>query len=166
MHTTIRIVLLTTLIPCLVTSAAAQLPSACGTSDSVAAVRIRQRLQQWVEESNRGDRAAANTIWAPHVVGWFPTGAEFGDSAAHAAAGIPADTGRGITRYQVRVDDVAVSNGLAAVHDIWQEWRHFPGARVGAKRELRGSELWRCQSDGSWKIVRWVSAPEHWVRSE
>lgn len=166
MHITIRIVLLATLTPYLVTSAAAQLPSACGTSDSVAAVRIRQRLQQWVEETNRGDRAAANTIWAPRVVGWFPSGAEFGDSAAYAAAGIPAATGRGITRYQIRVDDVAVSNGLAAVHDIWQECRHFPGAGVGVKREIRGSELWRCQSDGSWKIVRWVSAPEHWVRTE
>ncbi len=166
MRAKIRLVLLATITPYLVTSAAAQLPSACGRSDGVAAARIRQRLQQWVEETNRGDRAAASTIWAPHVVGWFPSGPEFGDSAAFAAAGIRADSGRGTSRYKVRVDDLMVSNGLAAVHDIWQEWRHFPGAAVGVKREIRGSELWRCQSDGSWRIVRWVSAPEHWERSE
>lgn len=166
MYAPIRFVLLAALSPYLAETAAAQLPAACGTSDSAAGVQVRQRLHRWVEETNRGDRAAASTIWAPHVVGWFPSGPEFGDSTARATAGIPADTAQAVIRYEVRIDEIAVSNGLAAVHDIWQEWRRFPRASVGVKREIRGSELWRCQPDGSWRIVRWVSAPEHWVRSE
>jgi ketosteroid isomerase-like protein len=122
-------------------------------------------LQQWVEQTNRGDQAAANTVWAPGVVGWFPRGPEFGDSAARAAAGLPNGSDRATVEYEVRVQDVAVSGRLAAVHDIWLERRRFSAGSAAVQREIRGSELWRCQADGSWQIVRWVSAPEHWVRS-
>jgi ketosteroid isomerase-like protein len=143
-----------------------QAPKPCGSADSAAAVAaIRQRLAQWVEQTNRGDGAGANTIWAPPVTGWFPKGAEFSDSAAYAAAGLPSSAGRATVTFQIRVDEVAVGGAVAAVHDIWTETRRFPGSAITVTREIRGSELWRCQSDGAWRIARWVSAPEHWVRS-
>ena len=143
-----------------------QTPRACGTADSAtAAATIRQRLALWVEQTNRGDREGANTIWAPPVAGWFPSGAEFSDSAAYAAAGLSRTADKPATTFQVRVEEVAVGGNVAAVHDIWTESRRFPSGAVTVTREIRGSELWRCQPDGSWRIARWVSAPEHWVRS-
>jgi hypothetical protein len=145
--------------------ALAQAPAACSASDSAGAKTIRDRLNRWVEETNRGDRAAS-TIWAPRVTGWFPSGAEFSDSAAFAVAGLPSSGPKPIVTFEVKIDDVAVSGGVAAVHDIWRERRRFGERAVSVEREIRGSELWRCQPDGSWKIARWVSAPEHWVRSK
>ena len=139
-----------------------QAPTSCSTTDSAAAATIRQRLAEWLVQTNTGDQTAANTIWAPEVVGWFPSGREFSDSAAFAVADVNTTTFR--STFQLRVDDVAVQGSLAAVHDVWKETRQFPGLTVTVSRVIRGSEMWRCQSDGSWRIVRWVSAPEHWVR--
>jgi hypothetical protein len=146
-----------------VAPAAAQTASGCGGPDSAAAASIRERLDRWVAETNRGDRAAS-TIWRQPVVGWFPSGREFSDSAAYAVAGVSPAVGPAKVTYEVRVDDVAVSGSLAAVHDIWREARTFPGTLARVTREIRGSELWRCEGATGWRIVRWVSAPEHWVR--
>lgn len=59
---------------------------------------------------------------------------------------------------------VAVSGDVAAVHDVWTEIRHFKGSTATAKRAIRGSELWRRQSDGKWYIARFVDAIEHWTK--
>jgi len=135
---------------------------ACAPSDSASEVLIRRRLADWVLETNRGDRAAAATIWAPAVTGWFPQGAEFRDSAAYAVAGRPVAKDRATSTYDLTIDDVVVSGDLAVVHDIWTERRRLaPDATV--VRTIRGSETWRCQPAGDWRIARWVSAPEHWV---
>jgi len=139
--------------------------SSCAKSDGTAAVAIRQRLLAWVEAANRGDRATTREIWAPGLVGWFPSAALFGDSAAYAAAGLPYDrsAGGGTVTYEILIEEVAASGPVAAVHDVWTETRRLPGAAVPVRRVIRGSELWRCQPDGRWRIARYVSAPEPWA---
>ena len=136
----------------------------CSPNDSVAAIAIRQRLADWVTQTNRGDRTAASTIWAPGMVGWFPRSPEFSDSAAYTVAGITSREIRPVVTYELQVADLAVEGSLAVVHDIWKETRRFTNPPVTVTREIRGSEMWRCQDDGSWRIARWVSAPEPWVR--
>lgn len=157
------------IVPCLyvlAVAATAQSPSTCTTQDSAsAAAAIRARLAQWVAQVN-GNDPASGTIWAAPVTGWFPRGPEFSDSAAYAAAGLNKSVGAATVTYEINVDEVAVSSRLAAVHDIWKEVRHFPGATVTVSRQIRGSELWRCQPDGFWRIARWVSAPEHWLKTK
>jgi len=143
--------------------AVAQRPASCGSSDSNAAVIIRERILDWVSQTNRRDFKTARTIWAPGVVGWFPRGPEFSDSAALAAAGGTATAGPPTVTYEVRIEQVDVAGSIAAVHDVWQEQRSFAGAQRVVQREIRGSEFWRCEADGTWRISRWVSAPEHWV---
>ena len=144
-------------------AAVAQRPASCGGNDSAAAVIIRQRILDWVSQTNRKDFKSAGTIWAPGVVGWFPRGPEFSDSAALAAAGGSAPSGPPRVTYEVRIEQIDVAGSIAAVHDVWHEQRSFPGAQHVVQREIRGSELWRCEADGTWRISRWVSAPEHWV---
>lgn len=146
-------------------AAAAQAASACSPSDSAAGAAIRERLRQWVEQTNRGDRAGAREIWAPGIVGWFPGAPVFADSAAYAAANLPyrAGAGNGVVSYELTVEEVAASGPIAAVHDVWTETRRLPGAAAPVRRVIRGSELWRCQPDGKWRIARFVSAPEPWA---
>jgi ketosteroid isomerase-like protein len=133
----------------------------CAPSDSASEVLIRRRLADWVRQTNLGDQAAAASIWAPTVKGWFPQGAEFRDTAAYAAAGRRPATARAASSYDLEIDEVAVSGDLAVVHDRWTERRRLaPGSTV--IRTIRGSETWRCQPGGDWRIARWVSAPEHW----
>src|SRR2546423_3307263 len=142
--------------------AKAQTASTCSQSDSAAEIAIRKRLADWVTATNGGNRTVARDVWAPGVVGWFPRAAVFGDSAAFAAAGIPFDRAAPApASFELRVDQVDVGGRMAAVHDIWVETRHLPGDRT-VRREIRGSELWRCMPDGRWRIARYVSAPELW----
>lgn len=138
--------------------------ASCSASDAEAQTTIRARLADWVSATNRGDRATTRDIWAPGLVGWFPGAAVFGDSAAYAAAGVRYSTGSpsGEITYELRVEDVAASGGIAAVHDVWTETRRLPGG-LSVRRILRGSELWKCSPDGKWRIARYVSAPEPWT---
>src|SRR5262249_24598176 len=140
-------------------AAVAQRPTSCGGGDSAAAVIIRQRILDWVSQTNRKDFKAAGTIWAPGVVGWFPRRPQLRDSAAWAAAGGSASASPPSVTYEVRIEQIDVAGSIAAVHDVWQEQRSFSGAQHVFQREIRGSELWRCEADGTWRISRWVSAP-------
>jgi ketosteroid isomerase-like protein len=139
------------------------LPAQTGKADSAAARSIRSRLALWVEQTNRGDRAAAGTIWAPNPVCWFPAAPLFGDSAAAVAAGTERATTGLTSTYQLTIDDLRVFGDLAVVHDIWTETRHFPGTSRTSRRTIRGSELWHRAGDGEWRIERCVSAPEPWT---
>jgi hypothetical protein len=144
----------------------AQTPTSCAGSDSAAAMAIRARLRNWVDATNRGDQAISREIWAPAMVGWFPRAPMFSDSAAYAVGGLPYRPGAppaGVT-YALRIEEVVVSGRIAAVHDVWTETRRWPGVSTAVSRVIRGSELWRCQPDGQWRIARYVSAPEPWTR--
>jgi ketosteroid isomerase-like protein len=134
------------------------------SDDKKSEAQIRKALADWVEATNRRDTAAADTIWGPNVVGWFPQAPEFSKSAAFALAGIPESKGASYSTYKLTIDNVAVSGSLAAVHDIWAETVHFNGSPVTVRRIIHGSELWRLQPDKKWRIVRWVSAPEKWEK--
>ena len=108
---------------------------------------IRGRLAQWVEQNNKGDKAA-DGVWARSMEGWYSRGAEYGDSTAFVVAGVPYVKGAGSSTYSVKVEEVAVGGDVATVHDIWTENRHFKGSTATATRTIRGSELWRRKSDG------------------
>jgi ketosteroid isomerase-like protein len=136
------------------------------SDDKKSEAQIRKALADWVDATNRRDNAAADSIWGPDVVGWFPQAPEFSKSAAFAVAGIPESKGASYSTYKLTIDNVAVSGSLAAVHDIWTETVHFNGSTVTVRRIIHGSELWRLQPDRKWRIVRWVSAPEKWEKVE
>ena len=143
--------------------------STCTGSDSTAALAIRQRLRQWVDASNRGDAAAAREIWAPDrlsdFVGWFPRAAVVPDSAAYAAARLAYRTGAaaGEVTFDVEVEDVVPTGGIARVRDVLIETRRLPGSRGLVRRTTRAAELWRCQPDGWWRITRREEAiPSRW----
>jgi len=126
---------------------------------------IRKALADWVAANNRKDYKSADDIWAADVVGWFPSAEEFSPEAAFAVAGLPVKKGTAYSTYELKIEEIDASSSFAAVHDVWTETRHFDGSGVTARRVIRGSELWRRQPDGNWKIARFVSAPEKWERA-
>ena len=139
----------------------------CAASDSAAsAAAVRQRLAEWVRQTNAGDRSGANEVWVPGMVGWFPGASIFSDSAANVVAGAAARTTPAApvrARFDVVVDDIVASGSVVVVHDIWTETREVGAPASMVQRVIRGSELWRCQPDGRWRIARYVSAPEPWT---
>lgn len=132
--------------------------------DKKSEAEIRKALADWMDATNRRNMTAANAIWDKNVIGWFPGAAEFSLMAAFEAAGIPAKKGASYSTYEIKIDEIAISGSLAAVYDVWTETRHFDGSKVTVKRLIRSSEMWKRQPDGKWKITRWVSAPEKWIK--
>jgi ketosteroid isomerase-like protein len=127
--------------------------------DSSASVRaIRTALADWVAAANGEDWKAASRIWAPDLVGWYPgqpddTYAREMENAARPKRGRPR------TRYQVDVVEVIVSGRLAVVRDIWRFTTLAPRSDSSVST-IRSYEVWQQQPDNSWKIARWISAPE------
>lgn len=136
----------------------------CAQSASSGAQTVRARLNEWVRQHNSGDVSGASEAWSRDMKGWFPSALIFSDSAAAAAAGVTYDRRRPLPRseYSIAIDDVAGAGGVIAVHDIWTERKTFTNPQRVVERTIRGSELWRCESDGRWRIARFVSAPEPW----
>ncbi|MFL5460615.1 MAG: YybH family protein [Gemmatimonadales bacterium] len=127
--------------------------------DSMAAVReIRATLADWVAAANRGDWKSASKVWAPDLVGWYPgqpddSYAREMDRVANPKLGSPK------THYEVEVVEVMASGRLAVVRDIWR-FTTAAGKPDATTSVVRGFEVWAQQPDGSWRISRWISAPE------
>jgi ketosteroid isomerase-like protein len=125
-------------------------------SEAKAEKQIRDSLARWVEASNRGDWKEAVKIWAPDLIGWYPGMPD--DTFAREAEGA-AKGGGPRTRYALEIKEVMVSGSLAVVRDVWTFSTVGKTGEQTAER-VKSFEVWRRQSDGVWKIARWISAPE------
>jgi len=118
--------------------------------------QIRDSLGKWVAAANRGDWKEALKVWAPDLIGWYPgmPDATFAREAENAARG-----GAPRTRYDLEIKEVMVSGSLAVVRDLWTfSTKRESGEELVEK--VKSFEVWQRQPDGSWKISRWISAPE------
>jgi steroid delta-isomerase len=135
----------------------ASLSAAAASPEEVKAeTEIRSALARWVEAANRQDWKAALDVWAPDLIGWYPGIPEITYEREVENSKRPASGP--MTNYQVTVNEVIVSGGLAVVRDTWT----FTTKRASGDvtERVRSYEVWRRQADGVWKISRWISAPE------
>jgi len=132
--------------------AAGQGASAQAANDEA---QIRKALADWVEATRVGDRHRANQIWAEDLRGYYPGQPD--DTYERELAAESRPPGPQTTRIGLTIVEVMVSGDLAVVHDIWRYTRTTPNP--AAPDSIRGFEVWRKQSDGKWKISRWITAP-------
>lgn len=119
--------------------------------------QICRALQEWVVATNSGQRLRAARIWAKDLIGWYPgrpddTYARVMEAARRLDGVTPQ------VKTELTINEILVSGDLAVVRDTWTFTRQT--ATDSTRSTLRGFEVWRKQSDGSWKISRWISAPE------
>jgi len=138
--------------------ALAPLVHADSAADNAAAEsQIRASLAQWVEAANRGDYKSAFSVWAPDLIGWAPDGADDTYAREQKFAQLPAQPPT--TTYALQINEVIVDGTLALVRDTWtQTTRAQPADKV---ETFRSFEVWRRQTDGAWKISRWIDGPMH-----
>ena len=60
--------------------------------------------------------------------------------------------------FVLKIEEVIVEGSMAVVRDIWtQTDRDSSG--IEKVETFRSFEVWRRQSDGAWKISRWIDGP-------
>lgn len=141
--------------------ALALLVTPCAIADataprSVAETQIRAALAEWVDAANRGDYRAALRVWAPDLIGWAPEGVDDTYAREAEAAKLPLEAPK--TTYELTINEVIVDVSLAVVRDTWTATTKRdsgPDATV----TFRSYEVWRRQSDMTWKISRWIDGP-------
>ena len=146
------------LLPALVAGALSYATPALAAETSAKAgaeAQIRSALAHWVEATNRGDYKAAFSVWAPDLVGWAPQGPD--DSYAREAQYAQSPAQPPATTYALQINEVIVDGTLAVVRDTWTQTTRSAGA--DKVETFRSFEVWRRQTDASWKISRWIDGP-------
>jgi ketosteroid isomerase-like protein len=130
--------------------------AAASTDNATAEQQIRAALAQWVEAANRGDYKTALRVWAPDLIGWAPDGSDDSYAREEKFAALPMQPPN--TTYALTINEVIVDGSLAVVRDTWtQTTRNDTG--TDKHETFRSFEVWRRQSDASWKISRWIDGP-------
>jgi ketosteroid isomerase-like protein len=155
-RTALRLVL-----PLLLISTAFTLTRPEPHAQASAEAQIRQALADWVKATNEGDRQRANSIWAKDLIGWYPGQPDDTYEKEMQAAARPQSGKKPRTTTAVTINEVLVSSDMAVVRDTWTFTQEGSGASdANSPDVIRSFEVWRKQADGSWKIARWISAPE------
>lgn len=131
--------------------------SAGASADDAAADKaIRSALAGWVEAANRGDYKATMSVWAPDLIGWAPEGPDDSYERELRYTSMPPQPVS--TTYALTIDEIIVDGSLAVVRDTWAQTTK---QQTGPDKvsTFRSFEVWRRQTDGSWKISRWLDGP-------
>jgi ketosteroid isomerase-like protein len=127
------------------------------TADNRAAEKdIRAALAQWTEAANKGDMKAALSVWAPDLIGWPADGPD--DTYPLEARYANQPQGPLKTTYGLTINEVIVDGSLAVVRDTWTETTSQDSS-PDKVATFRSYEVWRRQSDKTWKISRWIDGP-------
>jgi ketosteroid isomerase-like protein len=136
---------------------AAYVPAA---NDDSAAVQnqIRVELEKWKLDFNAGDASQVCTLFAPDLISSFRGEPDdtYNSLCANMQAALtdPAKT----YHYDLEIKEILVSGDLAVVRLVWTLKVHpkDAGASEVTTREP-GMDIFRRQSDGSWKISRYMA---------
>jgi uncharacterized protein (TIGR02246 family) len=127
--------------------------------DDSAAVQnqIRVALEKWKLDFNAGDASQVCTLFAPDLISNFRGQPEdtYNSLCANMQAALtdPAKT----YHYDLEIKEILVSGDLAVVRLVWTlKVRPKDAGSEQITREP-GMDIFRRQSDGSWKISRYMA---------
>ena len=116
---------------------------------------IRTALANWTRAANQEDWKTTLEVWAPDLVGWATEGPDdtYQREAEFAQHPVPTHT-----TYELTINEIIVDGSIAVVRDTWKEMiKQASGPDKVVT--FRSFEVWRRQSDNSWKISRWIDGP-------
>lgn len=130
--------------------ASAQLASKAETS-------IRDALLKWTNDFNAGDASHICDLFAPDLVydyrGFPERNYEALCGLLHRSLGDPTKQ----FTYALDIREIIVSGDLAIVRLVWTLKVTLPGASKAVESKEPGLDVFRRQSDGSWKIIRYIA---------
>jgi steroid delta-isomerase len=133
----------------------ASAPSAQPAGDAETA--IRAALSKWTADFNAGDASRICDLFAPDLVYDYRGFPERGyDDLCGLLRRSLADRTRKFA-YSLDIKEIIVSGDLAVVRLVWTLRVTSPDAAKGAESKEPGLDVFRRQTDGSWKITRYIA---------
>jgi len=120
---------------------------------------IRAALAKWTEDFNAGDAQKACDLFSPELrydYRGFPE-RNYRDICNALQNSLTDPTKH--YRYALAINDVLVSGNLAVVRLTWTLTVNEAGAEPQVSQE-RGLDVFRRESDGRWKIIRFIAFAE------
>lgn len=133
-------------------------PAFAGEAQGLAdeAQPIRERLAQWTEAFNRGDKAAACDLFSKTLISDY-RGQGAADYATRCALIAKAlDNKERRFRYAADIKEVIVEGNLAVVRLTWT-LTITPG---DIRSVEPGMDIFRKEDDGKWRIIRYMAYEE------
>jgi steroid delta-isomerase len=135
------------------------LSAACGTN-STAEAEIKSALTQWMADFNAGKTNKVCDLFAPDLKSDFRGQPErnFEQLCALLQKSLK-DEARSVA-YALDIKEIIVSGDMAAVRLVWTLTIGPKGGGAAIVTREPGLDIFRKQSDGSWKIVRFLAFEE------
>jgi uncharacterized protein (TIGR02246 family) len=135
------------------------LSAACGTN-STAEAEIKSALTQWMADFNAGKTNKVCDLFAPDLKSDFRGQPErnFEQLCALLQKSLK-DEARSFA-YALDIKEIIVSGDMAAVRLVWTLTIGPKGGGAAIVTREPGLDIFRKQSDGSWKIVRFLAFEE------
>jgi ketosteroid isomerase-like protein len=123
--------------------------------------QIRHALEQWPRDFAAGNAGAVCGLFARDLVATYPGQADRDYQALCADLTASMHDAQRKFRYDTpRIEVLLVSGDLAVVRLVWTLRISTPGADEGPPGYERGVDVFRRQSDGSWKVSISHSYPD------
>jgi steroid delta-isomerase len=137
------------------------LPRATAEPSEASEQAIRAALEKWTADFNAGNAEAACGLFAPDLRYDFRGHSErdYADicSLLHHSLG---DRTKKYS-YRLEIKEILVSGELAVVRLVWRLRASSNGASAPSVESIEpGMDIFRRQTDGSWKIIRYIAYEE------
>jgi ketosteroid isomerase-like protein len=142
------------------------LTAACASTGRGDAARndIRAALVKWTADFNAGNSAAVCDLFAPDLIARYQGQPEsdFATLCTRLRSSL-SDPARNY-RYALTIEEILVSGDLAAVRLDWTltvARRNEAGTQTAGTQTIEepGLDVFRRQSDGTWRIARYIAYP-------
>jgi steroid delta-isomerase len=131
--------------------------AAAAQSDTPAQAAIRAALTQWMADFNTGKAEKVCDLFAPDVVAQYRGQPERGyDALCDLLKRSLGDRSKTYS-YALAIKEILVEGDLAVVRLTWTLTVRGKDAASETAAEEPGMDIFRRQSDGSWKISRYLA---------
>jgi steroid delta-isomerase len=117
------------------------------------AAEIRARLTQWTKDFNAGRKNAACDLFSKELISDFRGQGEANYSTRCALIAKAIDDPAQKFQYQVQIKEIITSAELAVVRLDWI----LEVSPPGQKEVETGMDVFRKESDGVWRIIRYMA---------
>ena len=144
---------------CVLLLIALLLVSSVVSSSESTETEIRTRLKTWMLDFNAKNISEVCTLFAPDLIASYQGQSDknYDSMCAHLSASLGKSDK--MLRYSLQIEEILVSGDMAIARVIWTLHVSQHGATNESVAQDRGIDVFKRQTDGTWRISRFIAYP-------